>query len=172
MTIHQLYVMTVLFFTSEWLLFNANTAIFQQYHGKISISKLRFLMWSWVIQCKLVSSNNCSCIKSIEKRLLHIHVSWIKKKKEEFRRYHIGGVMVSVLASSVVDHGREPRLFQAKDYKIDICWFSTKHAALRSKIKDWLAQNQTKFTLYTRTNLLTPDFFRVFCNIHFRVCTH
>ena len=50
--------------------------------------------------------------------------------------------MVSVLASSVVDHGMEPRLFQAKDYKIDICWFSTKHAALRSKIKDWLAQNQ------------------------------
>jgi hypothetical protein len=29
-----------------------------------------------------------------------------------------------------------------KDYKIDMCCFSTKHAALRRKSKDWLAQNQ------------------------------
>ena len=37
---------------------------------------------------------------------------------------HIGGVMmVSVLASSVVDHGFEPRSDQTKDFKISICWF-------------------------------------------------
>ena len=36
----------------------------------------------------------------------------------------IGGVMVSVLASSVVDHGFEPRSGQTKDYKIGICRFS------------------------------------------------
>jgi hypothetical protein len=36
----------------------------------------------------------------------------------------IGGVMVSVLASSVVDHGFEPRSGQTKDYKIGICCFS------------------------------------------------
>ena len=30
----------------------------------------------------------------------------------------------------------------AKDYKIGICYFSTKHTALRRKNKDWLAQNQ------------------------------
>jgi hypothetical protein len=29
-----------------------------------------------------------------------------------------------------------------KDYKIDICCFSTEHAALRSRRKDWLARNQ------------------------------
>ena len=29
-----------------------------------------------------------------------------------------------------------------KDYKIDMCCFSTKHAALRRKSKDWLAQKQ------------------------------
>jgi hypothetical protein len=29
-----------------------------------------------------------------------------------------------------------------KDYKIDICCFSAKHAALRRKSKGWLAQNQ------------------------------
>jgi hypothetical protein len=41
-----------------------------------------------------------------------------------------GGVMVSVLASSAVDHGFEPRSGQTKDYKIGICCFSAKHAAL------------------------------------------
>ena len=50
--------------------------------------------------------------------------------------------MVSVLASSAVCRGFEPWLGQTKDYKIGICCFSTKHAALRSKSKDWLARNQ------------------------------
>ena len=54
----------------------------------------------------------------------------------------IGGVMVSVLASSVVDHGFEPQSGQTKDYKIGMCCFSAKYAALRSKSKDWLARNQ------------------------------
>ena len=55
---------------------------------------------------------------------------------------HVGGVMVSVLASSAVDRGFEPRSSQIKDYKIGIYCFSAKHAALRRKSKDWLAQNQ------------------------------
>jgi hypothetical protein len=46
--------------------------------------------------------------------------------------------MVSMLASSGVDRGFEPRSDQIKDYKIGICCFSTKHAALRRKSKDWL----------------------------------
>ena len=50
--------------------------------------------------------------------------------------------MVIVLASSAVDCGFEPRLGQNKDYKIGICCFSAKNAALRSKSKDWLARNQ------------------------------
>ena len=54
----------------------------------------------------------------------------------------ISGVMVSVLALSAVDCGFEPRSGQTKDYKIGICCFSTKHTALRSKSKDWLARNQ------------------------------
>jgi len=33
-------------------------------------------------------------------------------------------------------------LVQTKDYKIGICCFSAKNAALRSKSKDWLARNQ------------------------------
>ena len=56
---------------------------------------------------------------------------------------HIGGVMVSVLASNAVDRGFEPRSGQTKDYKIQ--WYLLllrHHAALRRKSKDWLARNQ------------------------------
>ena len=48
---------------------------------------------------------------------------------------HIGGVMVSMLASGAVDFGFEPRSGPTKDYKIGICCFSSKHAALRRKSK-------------------------------------
>ena len=41
-----------------------------------------------------------------------------------------------------VGRGFEPRLGQTKDYKIGICCFSTKHATLRRKSKEWLALNQ------------------------------
>jgi hypothetical protein len=44
---------------------------------------------------------------------------------------HISDVMVSVLASSAVDHG---------DYVFGICCFFAKHISLRSKNKDWLPQ--------------------------------
>ena len=50
--------------------------------------------------------------------------------------------MVSVLASSAVERGFEPQSSQTKDYKIGICCFSAKHAALRRKSKDRLARNQ------------------------------
>jgi hypothetical protein len=42
----------------------------------------------------------------------------------------------------VVDCGFEPRSGQTKYYKIGICYFSAKHAALRSKNKDWLSRNR------------------------------
>jgi hypothetical protein len=50
--------------------------------------------------------------------------------------------MVSVLASSAVDRGFDPRSGQTKDFKVGICCFSAKHAAFRRKSKDWLALNQ------------------------------
>jgi hypothetical protein len=50
--------------------------------------------------------------------------------------------MVSVLTSSAVDRGFEPRSGQTKDYTIGICCFSAKHAALRRKRKEWLGRNQ------------------------------
>ena len=46
-----------------------------------------------------------------------------------------------VFASNAVDRGFESQSGQTKDYKIGICCFSAKHAALRRKSKDWLAQN-------------------------------
>jgi hypothetical protein len=50
----------------------------------------------------------------------------------------IGGVMVSVLASSVVDREFESWSGQTKDHKIGIRYFSANHVALRRKSKDWL----------------------------------
>ena len=55
---------------------------------------------------------------------------------------HIGGIMIYMFTSSVIDCGLEPWLGQSEDYKIGICCFCAKHAALRRKIKDWLARNQ------------------------------
>ena len=68
-------------------------------------------------------------------------------------RWHlnrIGGVMVSLLASSVVYRGfAEPRSGQTKVYEIGICCFSTKHTALRRKSKDWLAQTQNNVSKWS-----------------------
>ena len=50
--------------------------------------------------------------------------------------------MISVLALSAVDHGFEPGSGQTKDFRIGICCFSAKHAALRRQSKDWLVRNQ------------------------------
>ena len=50
--------------------------------------------------------------------------------------------MVSDLVSSAVYRVFEPRSGQTKDYLIGIFCFSANHASLRSKTKDWLAQNK------------------------------
>ena len=51
----------------------------------------------------------------------------------------IGGVMVSVLASS----GFQSRSVKPiQDYNIGICCFPAKHAACRRKNKSWMARNQ------------------------------
>ena len=63
-------------------------------------------------------------------------------KGTQYQVNRIGGVMVSVLASIVIDRGFEPWSGQTKNYKIGICCFSSKYAELRRKSKDWLAHNQ------------------------------
>jgi hypothetical protein len=73
--------------------------------------------------------------------VVYIH-QIVKRELASINRNRIGGVMVSVLASSVVDRGFEPGSGQIKNYRNGICCFSAKHAALRRKSKDWLARNQ------------------------------
>ena len=49
-------------------------------------------------------------------------------------------VGLKILITAAVAHWLASAL--SKDYTIGICSFSAKHAALRRKTKDWLAQNQ------------------------------
>ena len=55
--------------------------------------------------------------------------------------YRIGGVTVSVISSKAAYRGFETWSGKTKDYKIGICCFSTKHAALKTKSKDLVDQN-------------------------------
>jgi hypothetical protein len=75
--------------------------------------------------------------------LVHLHLNpFLLTHIIKVERKCIGGVMVSVLASSAVDCGFDRWSGQTKDYKIGICCFSVKHAALGRKSKDWTARNQ------------------------------
>jgi hypothetical protein len=65
--------------------------------------------------------------------------------------------MVSVLASSAVDRGFEPRSDQTKDYDFVICCFSAKHAALKRKNKDWLAWNQDNVERYVYPHTVVSE---------------
>jgi hypothetical protein len=59
-----------------------------------------------------------------------------KFKKQNLKQPNKGICLpynVTVLSSSVVDRGFEPRSGQTKDYKIGMCCLSAKHAALRRK---------------------------------------
>ena len=62
--------------------------------------------------------------------------------------------MVRVLASSVLDREFKPWSSQTKDYKIGICGFFVKHAALRSKSKDWLVRNQNNVSEWSDMSTL------------------
>jgi hypothetical protein len=57
-------------------------------------------------------------------------------------------------ALSAVERGFEPRSNQNIDYQIVFCCFPAKHAALRKKSKDWLAQNQNN--VFEWSNMSTP----------------
>jgi hypothetical protein len=71
----------------------------------------------------------------------------------------IGGVMVSVLASSALDRGFEPLSGQTKDYKIIICCFSAKHASSRRKSNELIGSKSEQCVqlgrhVYQRTVVL------------------
>ena len=54
----------------------------------------------------------------------------------------INDVMVRVLASNTIDPRLEPWSGHTKDYKMCICCFSAKHAALESMSKDCMTGNK------------------------------
>ena len=77
------------------------------------------------------------------------------KTNQTNQRNCIGGVMVSMLTSSVVDHGFEPWAGQTKDYKIGICSFPAKHASLSRKNKYRLAK--IRIMCQSGATCLSPD---------------
>jgi hypothetical protein len=85
---------------------------------------------------------SCKCFPHVSKMPALIYNLGMIESNLVLPTHRIGSIMVSMLASSVVDRGFEPRSTQTKDYNIGICWFSAKHAALRRKNKDWSARNQ------------------------------
>jgi hypothetical protein len=78
--------------------------------------------------------------ESMEVLLLFVYFCMVVGDPIIRRGNRIGGVMFSVLVSSVEDQGFEPCSGQTKDYKIGICCFFTKYTALRKNSKDCLAQ--------------------------------
>ena len=87
---------------------------------------------------------------TIKTKLLEVILSSLQNQISD----RIGGVVVSVVASSAVDRGFEPRSGQTKDYKIGICCFSAKHTALRRKSKDWLARNRNNLSEWSDMSTL------------------
>ena len=83
---------------------------------------------------------------------MHVLISaLIKNHGNSIDMNRNGEVIVSVLSYNAVDCGFETRLGKTKDYKIGICCFSAKHAALRRKSKDRLACNQDNVYVYPWT---------------------
>jgi len=64
-----------------------------------------------------------------------------KVNYRSFCSNRIGDVIVSVFALSAVDRGFQPRSVQTKHYKIGVCCFPAKNAALMRKRKYWFALN-------------------------------
>jgi hypothetical protein len=58
--------------------------------------------------------------------------------KIEPTQKHLVGFWFFLFALCVVDGEVKPQSGHTKDYKIDICYFSPRHASLWSKSDDWL----------------------------------
>ena len=88
----------------------------------------RHLSHLYVLTAVVSKVNNLFCIQ-LEINYKPIDMTFNAWGHSIFKR--IGGVMVSVLAPSVVDRGFEPRSGQTKDYKIGIWCFPAKHASFK-----------------------------------------
>jgi hypothetical protein len=68
-------------------------------------------------------------------------------------RNRIRGLTVSVLASSGIVCGFDPRSGQRRDFIIGICCFFAKHGAFRSKSRYWLNQHQDILSEWSNMSL-------------------
>jgi len=104
--------------------------------------------------CNSIHTSLC-CIIEVKSEIFNVRMS---VAKENIRRYvvkweqlrckiviplgldvnRIGGVIVSLLASSAVDRGFKARSGRTKEYDIGMCCFFPKHVALTRKRKEWL----------------------------------
>ena len=87
----------------------------------ILITFIRYLTWDQYFYMI------CYCLLISLIILIHNILFCVSLWCFNWNNNHNGGVMVSVLPSSAVDRGFEPRLGKPKDYKIGICCFSAKH---------------------------------------------
>jgi hypothetical protein len=96
---------------SEWLLFNANSAIVQLYHGENKVNfqwdddEIRFVLDKYA----KLDFYSASSLK--QQSALYMIITLCYEKSFD----HIGGIMVSMFASSVIDRGFELRSGQTKD---------------------------------------------------------
>ena len=91
--------------------------------------------WNWrILKIDELILDRCLNLYSTLKFLLP-EVIWLKHNFNLLFKKRIGGVMICMLASHVVDRGFEHQMGQTKDYKIGICCFSAEYIALK---KDWL----------------------------------
>ena len=65
-----------------------------------------------------------------------------RERKRDVFQHHVGGVLVIMFASSVVEHGFKTRSGQTKDYNNGSCYFCAQYIAINRKSKDWLSRNQ------------------------------
>jgi hypothetical protein len=73
--------------------------------------------------------------------------------------------MINVPISSAEDRVFEAWSGQAKDYEIEMCCFSAKHAALRRNNNDWLALNQDNLPEWSEMSIRTRQLFQWVNNI-------
>ena len=104
-----------------------------------------------------LSNNSMRKAKYIENFIMTLFIQPKKDIILELIKRRICGVLISVLASSAVDHGLG---FRTKDYNGIRC-FSDKYVALRSKSKHWLARNQenvSKWSDMTISGLVSQNY--------------
>ena len=113
-------------------------------------------MWEMVVQFNISGIFYQSLFQLSFHNLNHLIYTffWYLDRYNTAHCYHIGSIMIRVLATGVVDRAFESRSAQTKVFKIGICCYSAKHAVLISGSKDWLALNQEDVSEWSDMSIL------------------